>query len=268
MSFNIIVCVKQVPDSDKVKIDSKTGSLIRKGVPGILNSDDRNALEAALAIRDNFENVHITAVTMGPPASREVLFEAIAKGADEGILINDIALANSDTFVTSTVLEKAITKWASLKGGYNLIIAGRESSDGNTAQVGPQLAEKLGIPQITYVSDLDVSEDMSIISAVRRLDGSTENIEADLPCLITVTKYLNTPRYPKMCNIFGDKNIVEWNAADLGLADDSIGLEGSESVVISTFAIKNESVGTFIEGQNGTEQAINLLSELHRTRVI
>ena len=268
MSFNIVVCVKQVPDSDKVRIDPKTGSLIRKGVPGVLNADDCNALEAALAIKDRFENVHVTAVTMGPPQAREVLIEALAKGADEGIIVCDPALANSDTFVTSSVLARAIAKWADANGGYSLVIAGREASDGDTAQVGPQIAERLDIPQITYVSSLSISDDMASVTAERLLDGSAETVEAQLPCLVTATKHLNAPRYPKMSNIFGPKNITSWTAADLQLNSDSIGLEGSASVVISSFSMKRRTGTTLVEGENGSEQAINLLAILHERHVI
>ena len=130
MSFNIFVCVKQVPDSDKVKIDPVTGSLIRKGVPGVLNGDDRVALEAALKIKDSHDDVHVIAITMGPDQAREILLEAIGMGVDECIHINDAAVANSDTFATSRVLATAIEKWSEANGDYHLVITGREATDG------------------------------------------------------------------------------------------------------------------------------------------
>ncbi|MBQ0079399.1 MAG: electron transfer flavoprotein subunit beta/FixA family protein [Eubacterium sp.] len=268
MAFNIIVCAKQVPDSDLVRIDPKTGSIIRKGVPGVLNADDANALEEALKIKDKHDDVYITVVTMGPPQAEEVLFEAIAKGADEGILINDIALASSDTFVTSTVLKTAIEKWAADNGEISLVFAGREATDGDTAQVGPQLAERLDIPQVTYASSFEISEDMKTVTISRKLEGYHEEVEVNTPCLVTAIKDLNQPRYPHMHNVFAPMKITSWNIEDLGLDADSVGLAGSPSVVISSFPLKKGKGGMFVEGESGAEQAANLLAALKDKRII
>lgn len=141
MAFKIIVCAKQVPDTNVIKINPKTGTLIRDGVPSILNHDDANALEEALKIKDKYDDVTITVVSMGPPQASDLLFECIAKGADEGILVSDRAVGGSDTWATSNTLEAAIKKWEKENGPADLIFAGRQAIDGDTAQVGPQIAE-------------------------------------------------------------------------------------------------------------------------------
>ena len=139
MAFKIIVCAKQVPDTNVIKINPKTGTLIRDGVPSILNHDDANALEEALKIKDKYPDTYITVVTMGPPQANDLLFECIAMGADEGVLVSDRAVGGSDTWATSNTLEAAIRKI----GDFDLIFAGRQAIDGDTAQVGPQIAEKI-----------------------------------------------------------------------------------------------------------------------------
>ena len=148
--MKIIVCVKQVPDTTEVKIDKKTNTLIREGVPSILNPDDANALEQALAIKDKMEDVHITVVSMGPPQADVMLRECLAMGADEAVLVSDRAFGGSDTWATSNAIASAIRKI----GEYDIIFAGRQAIDGDTAQVGPQISEKLDIPQVTYVEEI------------------------------------------------------------------------------------------------------------------
>ena len=170
MAFNIIVCAKQVPDTNVIKINPKTGTLIRDGVPSILNHDDANALEEALMIKDKFDDVHITVITMGPPQASDLLFECIAKGADEGILVSDRAVGGSDTWATSNTLEAAVRKWVKENGDYDLIFTGRQAIDGDTAQVGPQLAEKLGLPQVSYVEEFEISDDRKSVTVKRQLE--------------------------------------------------------------------------------------------------
>ena len=148
--FNIVVCAKQVPDTNEIRINPETGTLIRDGVPSILNPDDANALEEALKIKDmDPDNVHVTVVSMGPPQADQMLFECIAMGADEGILFSDRAVGGSDTWATSNAITAVIKKL-----DYDMIFAGRQAIDGDTAQVGPQIAEKLDLPQVTYVQKL------------------------------------------------------------------------------------------------------------------
>ena len=225
MAFNIIVCAKQVPDTNVIKINPKTGTLIRDGVPSILNHDDANALEEALMIKDKFDDVHITVITMGPPQASDLLFECIAKGADEGILVSDRAVGGSDTWATSNTLEAAVRKWVKENGDYDLIFTGRQAIDGDTAQVGPQLAEKLGLPQVSYVEEFEISDDRKSVTVKRQLEDGYELIEVQLPCLLTTIKELNTPRYMKIAGIYGDKDIKTWNARDIEVDLTKVGLE-------------------------------------------
>ena len=201
MAFNIIVCAKQVPDTNVIKINPKTGTLIRDGVPSILNHDDANALEEALKIKDKFDDVHITVITMGPPQANDLLFECIAKGADEGILVSDRAVGGSDTWATSNTLEAAVNKWVKENGDYDLIFTGRQAIDGDTAQVGPQLAEKLDLPQVSYVEEFEIADDRKSVTVKRQLEDGYELIEVALPCLLTTIKELNTPRYDNFRNL-------------------------------------------------------------------
>ena len=215
MAFNIIVCAKQVPDTNVIKINPKTGTLIRDGVPSILNNDDANALEQALQIKDKFDDVHITVITMGPPQANDLLFECIAKGADEGILVSDRAVGGSDTWATSNTLEAAVNKWVKENGDYDLIFTGRQAIDGDTAQVGPQLAEKLDLPQVSYVEEFELADDRKSVTVKRQLEDGYELIEVKLPCLLTTIKELNTPRYMTIGGIYGDKEMKVWNAKDI-----------------------------------------------------
>jgi electron transfer flavoprotein beta subunit len=187
--MKIIVCVKQVPDTNEVKIDPKKGTLIRDGVPSILNPDDANALEEALKIKDNNPDTPVTVVTMGPPQAKEMLQECIAMGADEAVLLSDRALGGSDTWATSNALAAGIKKI----GEYDLIFTGRQAIDGDTAQVGPQLAEKLGLPQVTYVQEFEIKGDRHI-RVKRALENGYEVIDTQMPCLLTTVKELNKPR--------------------------------------------------------------------------
>ena len=152
--MKIVVCVKQVPDTTEIKINPQTGTLIREGVPSILNPDDASALEAALEIKDREKDAHITVITMGPPQAKDMLAECLAMGADEAVLLSDRALGGSDTWATSNAIAAGIKKI----GDYDLILAGRQAIDGDTAQVGPQIAEKLSLPQVTYVKSIEFSE--------------------------------------------------------------------------------------------------------------
>ncbi len=194
--MRIIVCVKQVPDTTEVKIDPKTGTLIREGVPSILNPDDANALEEALKMKDKDENVTVSVVSMGPPQADVMLRECLAMGADEAYLVSDRAFAGSDTWATSKVIASAIRKI----GNYDIIFAGRQAIDGDTAQVGPQISEKLGIPQVTYVQDFRMEDDK--ITVQRQLEDGYEIIRVKKPALLTAVSSLNEPRYMAVDKIF------------------------------------------------------------------
>ena len=150
--MKIIVCVKQVPDTNEIKINPETGTLIREGVPSILNPDDANALEQALQVKDANPGTEVTVITMGPPQAKEMLQECVAMGADEAILLSDRALGGSDTWATSNAIAAGIRK----AGDFDILFAGRQAIDSDTAQVGPQIAEKLGVPQVTYVKEFEM----------------------------------------------------------------------------------------------------------------
>ena len=268
MAFNIIVCAKQVPDTNVIKINPKTGTLIRDGVPSILNHDDANALEEALMIKDKFDDVHITVITMGPPQASDLLFECIAKGADEGILVSDRAVGGSDTWATSNTLEAAVRKWVKENGDYDLIFTGRQAIDGDTAQVGPQLAEKLGLPQVSYVEEFEISDDRKSVTVKRQLEDGYELIEVQLPCLLTTIKELNTPRYMKIAGLYGDKDIKTWNARDIEVDLTKVGLEASPTNVFRSFTPAPKEPGIKIKGDSEKELAKNLLINLKGKHVI
>jgi electron transfer flavoprotein beta subunit len=268
MAFNIIVCAKQVPDTNVIKINPKTGTLIRDGVPSILNNDDANALEEALAIKDKFDDVHITVITMGPPQANDLLFECIAKGADEGILVSDRAVGGSDTWATSNTLEAAVRKWVKENGDYNLIFTGRQAIDGDTAQVGPQLAEKLGLPQVSYVEEFEIADDRKSVTVKRQLEDGYELIEVQLPCLLTTIKELNTPRYMTIAGIYGNKEMKTWNAKDIEVDLTKVGLEASPTNVFRSFTPAPKEPGIKIEGDSEKDQAKNLLIKLKGKHVI
>jgi electron transfer flavoprotein beta subunit len=243
--MKIIVCIKQVPDTNEVKLDPKTGTLIRDGVPSIINHDDMNALEEALALKDKYKDVEITVLTMGPPQADVALREALAMGADKAILVCDRAVAGSDTWATSNTLTAAINKI----GSYDIIFCGRQAIDGDTAQVGPQIAEKLDLPQVTYVQKLEINGDT--VTAQRAMEDGYEVIEVKMPCLLTAIKELNAPRYASVRGIFDayrEKNVEMWSAKDIEVNPEIIGLNGSPTNVRKTFTPSPKGKGVMLEG--------------------
>ena len=270
MAFNIIVCAKQVPDANVIKINPKTGTLIREGVPSILNNDDANALEEALKIKDKYPHAHVAVISMGPPQAEDLLLECIAMGADEGILISDRAVGGSDTWATSNTLEAAIKTWADKNGPVDLIFTGRQAIDGDTAQVGPQLAEKLGVPQVTYVEEFSISNSLQEVTVKRQLEDGYEVIKVKTPCLLTAIKELNEPRYMSMLNLFDDaeKKITVWNAKDINVDVDKVGLEASPTNVFRSFTPAPKEKGVMLEGDDETELAQKLIINLKQKHVI
>lgn len=261
--MNIVVLVKQVPNTTEVKIDPKTGNLIREGIESIINPEDRHALEAALRIKDKAGG-SITVISMGPPQAAEALCECLAMGADKGILLTDKAFAGADTWATSSVLGLAIQKLED----YDIVIAGRQAIDGDTAQIGPQVAEFLGIPQLTYVSSLDVQE--AKVIAERIIEGGCEHIEAPVPVLVTVLTSLNEPRYPTVVGMIdassGRIPIEVWNAADIGTTVQDVGLPGSLTQVLRTFTPKEARDTKFLEGSPNAV-ADQLIEELRQKEI-
>jgi len=265
MAYKVVVCAKQVPDTNEIRINPETGTLIRDGVPSIMNPDDANALEMALELKDKYDDVHVTVVTMGPPQAEDLLFEALAMGADEGILLTDRAVGGSDTWATSNAVAAAI-KYV---GDFDILIGGRQAIDGDTAQVGPQIAEKLDLPQVTYVQNYEFSDDRKSVKAERQLEDGYEVVEVKMPCMLTCIKELNTPRYMDMRGIFNkEKDIKILSAADVGVDLTTVGLKASPTNVFKSFTPKPKGKGVTVEGDTEKEIAQNLLIGLKGKQVI
>lgn len=262
--MKIIVCVKQVPDTNEVKIDPVKGTLIREGVPSILNHDDANALEEALRIKDKNPDTHITVITMGPPQARETLQECIAMGADDAVLLSDRILGGSDTWATSNALAAGIRKL----GSCDIIFTGRQAIDGDTAQVGPQLAEKLKLPQVTYVQEFSMSG--GEITVKRALENGYEVIKLKTPCVLTAIKELNCPRYMSVRGIYKAAafEIKVWNAADIGVDPATVGLEASPTNVYRSFTPAKKGKGVIVEGDSAKEMAGNFIDSLKKKHII
>jgi electron transfer flavoprotein alpha/beta subunit len=242
--MKIIVTIKQVPKTQEVKIDPKTGSLIREGVPGIINPEDKNAIEAALRIKQSRDDTRVTALSLGPPQAGSALREALSMGVDEAILVSDTAFAGADTLATSYLLSVAIQKI----GEYDLILCGKQAIDGETGQVGPQLAGWLDLPQATCAEQIDIQENEVIVRS--NFDSVTRVIEMKTPALITVSSRINTPRYKHMNTVmkaFRDKEIVTWTMAELKPNPMRIGLNGSPTWVKKTFVHRHSRDGIVVE---------------------
>ncbi|SDJ94102.1 electron transfer flavoprotein subunit beta/FixA family protein [Natronincola ferrireducens] len=262
--MKIIVCAKQVPDTTEVRIDPVKGTLIRDGVPSILNPDDKNALEEALKIKEKQPDATVTILSMGPPQAEDALREALAMGADRAILLSDREFAGADTWATSATLAAAIKKI----GDYDLIFCGRQAIDGDTAQVGPQIAERLDLPQVTYVEKLTIHRDK--LEVHRALEDGYEIIEMKLPALLTAVKELNEPRYPSIEGIFdayGEKQVEVWRAKDLQVDPNHIGLKGSPTQVKKSFTPEAKGKGEMLKG-NGKDVVIQLLMNLKKKHII
>jgi len=229
--MNIVVCLKQVPGTTEVKIDPKTNTLIRQGIKAIVNPFDSYALEEGVRLRERYGG-KVTAISMGPPQAVGMLRDAISAGADEAMLLSDAAFAGSDTLATSATLGKAIEKIHN----YDLIICGRQTLDGDTGQVGPEMAENLGIPFIAYVSKVEEIANGKI-RVQRMVEDGYETIEASLPAVITVVKEINIPRLPSLRGLSKAKSaqIPTWTAQDIGANKESIGQAGSATWVVKVF---------------------------------
>ncbi|MBD3231020.1 MAG: electron transfer flavoprotein subunit beta [Candidatus Lokiarchaeota archaeon] len=259
--MKVFVCIKQVPAITEVKVDSKTGLLVREGIPGMINPMDKNALELALRIKQDI-GAEIISISMGPPQAEEVLREALAIGVDRAYLLSDRKFAGADTLATSHTIALAIEKIlvdSNPKESY-LIICGSQALDGDTAQVGPEIAEELDIPQITYVQAIKkVNNDKIIAESVFRPDEVVV-LESKLPALITVLKQINTPRYPKISGIvdaFDQKEVSYLNADELNADEAKIGLNGSKTQVWRIFVPKAK--GEYKKLSGSTEEMVGKL---------
>jgi electron transfer flavoprotein alpha/beta subunit len=229
--MNIIVLVKQVPDTSEVKINRETNTLIRDGVPSIINPYDMYALEEAIRLREQHGG-KVTAITMGPPQAAEALKEAVAMGVDDVVLLSDRAFAGADTWATSYTLSKGIKKIAN----FDLVIAGKQAIDGDTAQVGPETADMLGIPFVAYIRKIE-KVDGNTMTVERMMDEGYDVVETSLPALITVVKEINQPRLPSLKGKMKAKNlkVTAWTAQDIDADQDLCGLKGSPTKVVKIF---------------------------------
>jgi len=254
--MNIIVCIKQVPDTAEVKINPETGTLIREGVPSIVNPFDMHAIEAGLQIKEKVGG-KVTVLTMGPPQAETALKEAISMGADDALLLSDRAFAGSDTWATSYTLSRAIEKL-----GADVIICGKQAIDGDTAQVGPEVAEFLNIPHISYIRKIeDVTN--GFIRVQRLMDEGYDIVESSLPVLLTVVKELNEPRLPSLKGKMAAKKaeIKKWVSSDILADENNLGLRGSPTQVKNIFTPQARSGRKMIEG-TPEEQVDTLIKEL------
>lgn len=243
--MNIIVCIKQVPETTEVRINPETNTLIREGVKSIINPFDMYAIEEAVRLKERFGG-KVSVISMGPPQADAALREAISMGADEGFLICDRAFAGSDTWATSYTLAGAIKKI----GAYDLVICGKQASDGDTAQVGPGISTHLNIPQVTYVKKVEEATDKSM-RVERMLEEGFEIIETPLPALLTVVKEINEPRIPSLKGMMRSKSakIVTWGQKDLNLDPQQIGLCGSPTQVVKIFTPAQRTGGQILKGE-------------------
>lgn len=261
--MKILVCVKQVPDTNEVKIDPVKGTLIREGVPSILNPDDANALEAALRLKDQDPATRVAVLTMGPPQAAYVLRECLAMGADDAYLLSDRAFGGADTCATSTTIAAGIRKVP----GVDIIFAGRQAIDGDTAQVGPQIAQRLNIPVVTYVQDIKMGNGK--VTVQRQLEDGYEVIESSTPCLLTCVKELNEPRYMSVGSIVDAyrKDIAVWDHAAVGLDPSECGLKASPTQVFRSFTPPQKGKGEMLTGTVG-EMAGTLVAKLNEKHLI
>ena len=254
--MRIIVCIKQVPDTAEVRINPETNTLIRDGVPSIINPYDTHAIEAGLQIKEKTGG-KVTVVTMGPPQAETALREAISMGVDEAVLLTDRAFAGSDTWATAYTLAKAIEYI-----GADVILCGKQAIDGDTAQVGPEIAEFLDIPHIAYIRKIDDVADSRMV-VQRLMDDGYDVVESSLPVLLTVVRELNVPRMPSLKGKMAAKKaeIKKLSAADIGAAEESLGLKGSPTQVRNIFAPEVKKDRKIFEG-TAEEKVDALLKEL------
>jgi electron transfer flavoprotein beta subunit len=257
--MKIVVCVKQVPDTAAVKIDPKTGTLIRDGVPSIMNPEDKHALEAALQLKET-NGAEVTVISMGLPMAKAVLREALCMGADEAILLTDRCLGGADTLATSKSLAGVIAKL-----DFDIVLAGRQAIDGDTAQVGPEIAEHLNIPQVTYVQEVKVEGDKLIVK--RALEDGYQVVEVKTPCLLTAIEELNEARYMNVADIFAtsDDMIKIMSADDIDVSKDELGLKGSPTKVKKSMTKEVKGKGEIVREspKNAAYYVVGKLKEKH-----
>ncbi len=251
--MKIVVCIKQVPDTTEIKINPATGTLIRDGVPSIMNPDDKGGLEVALQLKDQF-GAHVTVITMGPPQAEAILREAMAMGADRAILLTDRKFAGADTLATSNALAGALRVIE-----HDLVITGRQAIDGDTAQVGPQIAEHLHTPMISYVAGVEFDGKDKLTVKKEDEDGY-QMLEVHTPALLTVLASAFKPRYMTVKGIldaYDEKEIEIWNADKIDIEEAKLGLNGSPTRVKRSFTKPQKVAGEVFDVT--PEEAVDLI---------
>ncbi len=265
--MKIIVCVKQVPDTSGVVAVKEDGTMDRAAMATISNPDDMNALEAALQIKDANRDVKVVVVSMGPPPTESMLRECLARGADEAYLISAREFGGADTWATSSTITAAINKIGVDKD--DIVMCGRQAIDGDTAQVGPQIAEKLHLPQVTYVTAIDYKDGK--LTVRRELEDGYMTIAVETPCVLTCIKELNTPRYMSVSGVMEcySKPYTVWDfnalSGDPTITVEQVGLKGSPTQVYKSFSPPVRGKGTMMEGADkaACEQLVSILGEKH-----
>ena len=255
--MKIVVCAKQVPDTTEVKLDPKTNTLIRDGVPSIINPDDKAGIEAALQLKEKCPGSTVTVVSMGPPQADVALREALAMGCDDALLISDRAFGGADTWATSSTIAAALKKL---------------DYDVDTAQVGPQIAEHLGIPQVSYVEKMDVEgEDTLVVQ--RQFEDRHQIIEVKTPCLLTALAELADPRYMSVHGVFDayrEKEVKVWGLEDIKdtVNEGNIGLKGSPTRVKKSFTKQAKGAGTILNDLSDDEAVAAIVEKLQEKHII
>lgn len=266
--MNILVCIKQVPDTTEIKIDPVTNTLIRAGVPSIVNPFDAYALEIAARIKDAVPGTAITLLSMGPEQAKAALKECLAVGGDKAYLVSDRAFGGADTLATSYTLMTAIKKLEETEGEFDIIFCGKQAIDGDTAQVGPEIAEHMDYPQITYVVEAKIEGDE--VYARKETTEGFEVLAAKMPCVITVTKPSFDPRFPSIKSKMAAnrKEIVTLTADDLPVDREQIGLKGSPTKVKKSFTPPRKQGGIRIAEETSEASAKKLLEVMSDIHII
>lgn len=266
--MNMLVCVKQVPDTTEIRIDPVTNTLIRAGVPSIVNPFDAYALECAARIKDVTPGSRIVILSMGPEQAKAALKECLAVGGDKAYLVSDRAFGGSDTLATSYILSRAIAKVEELEGKFDVIFCGKQAIDGDTAQVGPEIAEHLDYPQVTYAVEAALADDM--VKVKRETEDGFEMIGVKTPCVVTVTKPQYEPRYPSIKSKMAANRaeIPTLTAADFPIDLEKAGLKGSPTKVKKTFTPPQKSGGVKIQEETNEACAMKLFQLLSDASVI
>ncbi len=260
--MKIIVCIKQVPNTTAIKLNPETGTMIRDGVASIMNPDDKAGLEVALQLKDQY-GAHITVITMGPPQADDILREAYAMGVDRAIHLTDRKFAGADTLATSHALAGALRNLE-----YDLIITGRQAIDGDTAQVGPQIAEHLDLPQVSYVEDLQFAAPKTF-TIKKATEEGYQMLEVEAPCLITVLSSANNPRYMTVSGIVNayKQEVEVWGFDNISVDETKLGLKGSPTRVWKSFTKGAKIAGQLYE-VTGSEAADIIVEKLKEKFVI